>query len=249
MHDDPERFRKDWDRLSGQIRLYGSDLVLLPEMPFSPWFAWQKKFEERSWREAVESHDRWMPRCQDLAPAVVLGTRPCDRKDGRFNEGFVWKPESGYVPAHTKHYLPKEEGYWEEEWYQPGEKSFVPVNASQAKVGFTICTELWFLRHSREYGKEGTHIVACPRATPSSTLDKWLAGGQVSAVVSGAFSLSSNKVSERSHPSEMGGQGWIIGPDGDVLAVTSEHKPFITMEIDLSEAERAKTTYPRYVRD
>ncbi len=45
----------------------------------------------------------------------------------------------------------------------------------------------------------------------------------------------------------LGGFGWIIDPDGMVLATTSEKEPFITVEIDLEKAELAKGTYPRYV--
>ena len=48
---------------------------------------------------------------------------------------------------------------------------------------------------------------------------------------------------------DLGGQGWITGPDGDVLDRTSQEKPFITREIDLEEADEAKSTYPRYVPD
>jgi N-carbamoylputrescine amidase len=44
--------------------------------------------------------------------------------------------------------------------------------------------------------------------------------------------------------------GWIIGPEsGDVLGVTSEGLPFLTLEIDLAAADLAKSTYPRYVLD
>jgi hypothetical protein len=33
------------------------------------------------------------------------------------------------------------------------------------------------------------------------------------------------------------------------MRVTSNEKPFLTMDIDLKKAERAKDTYPRYVPD
>jgi len=46
---------------------------------------------------------------------------------------------------------------------------------------------------------------------------------------------------------DLGGQGWIVGPDGQVLGLTSRERAFVTVEIDLREAERAKQTYPRYV--
>jgi len=40
--------------------------------------------------------------------------------------------------------------------------------------------------------------------------------------------------------------GWIIGPDGQLLARTSGQAPFITLEIDLAAAAAARRTYPRY---
>jgi N-carbamoylputrescine amidase len=100
---------------------------------------------------------------------------------------------------------------------------------------------------ARLYGKEGVHIIVTPRATVKATLDKWLVGGRSAAIVSGAFSLSSNRVSSEKHSVHFGGQGWIVGPDGEVLGLTSREQPFVTIEIDLSVAECAKQTYPRYV--
>ena len=49
---------------------------------------------------------------------------------------------------------------------------------------------------------------------------------------------------------EFGGAGWIIEPEeGSVLGVTSRNKPFLTVKIDLAQADKAKRTYPRYVSD
>lgn len=49
----------------------------------------------------------------ELAPAIVAGTRPVTRDGRRLNEGFVWTEDGGYVAAHSKYYVPDEEGYWE----------------------------------------------------------------------------------------------------------------------------------------
>jgi isopenicillin N synthase-like dioxygenase len=45
----------------------------------------------------------------------------------------------------------------------------------------------------------------------------------------------------------VGGHGWIVGPDGEVLGLTSRKQPFVTVAVDLGKAEIAKKTYPRYV--
>ena len=102
---------------------------------------------------------------------------------------------------------------------------------------------------ARAYGKAGIHLLVTPRTTGTQSSDKWLAGGRVAAVIAGAFGLSSNRVSSEGQPAGFGGKGWVVGPDGDVLAVTSRERPFATVEIDPADAEHAKQTYPRYVLD
>jgi hypothetical protein len=42
----------------------------------------------------------------------------------------------------------------------------------------------------------------------------------------------------------------VIEPEeGEVMGVTAQKVPFLTVEIDLVIAERAKQAYPRYVLD
>ena len=87
-----------------------------------------------------------------------------------------------------------------------------------------------------------------PRSTPYPTNDKWLAGGRTAGVISGSYCLSSNHAGQIGDL-KLGGAGWITDPNGIVLGVTSDDEPFITGDLDLSYAEAAKSTYPRYVDD
>lgn len=247
LHDEPEDFARDWEHLTAHVKAESSDLVLLPEMPFSPWFAVTPQFDPAVWEAAVAAHDRWLLRLTELAPAIVLGSRPVNRAGRRLNEGFVWDQVNGYRAAHLKYYLPNEDGYWEASWYGRGDGEFIPLACGKVRIGFQICTDLWFMQRARAYARAAVHLIATPRATPQSTVDKWLAGGRTAAVVSGAFSLSSNRAPSEKRPGNFGGQGWIIGPDGDVLGLTSQEQPFLSLEVDLNQAEQAKSTYPRYV--
>ena len=249
MSDSEEDFSRDWERLVNHVQNEKSDLVLLPEMPFYPWLFWRNRFDSELWTKSMEAHKKWLERCVELSPACVLGSNPSESGSVRLNQGFVWDEENGYKKAHDKFYLPDEDGYWEATWYSRGDGEFKTVQGGQASVGFLICSGLWFFEHSRLYGKLGAHIVVCPRATPKSTLDKWLVAGQAAAVVAGAYSLSSNRVAPEGNPAELGGKGWIIEPDGRVLGVTSQAQPFLTCDIDLTAANKAKDTYPRYIPD
>jgi N-carbamoylputrescine amidase len=249
LGDRPVDIAQDWARLVEHVQTTGSEFVLLPEMPFHDWFARTRPAIPEVWHEAVNAHDRWLGRLEELAPAVVGGTRPVNREGRRHNEGFIWDADGGYLAVHHKYYLPDEEGYWEASWYQRGNGDFKVFPAGAAIAGYLICTDLWFLERARDYGRQGAHLLLVPRATPTVTTDKWLAGGRTAAVVSGAWSLSSNRRCAEGPGGGMGGTGWIVDPDGKVLGVTSEAEPFLTREVDLTAAETARTTYPRYVAE
>jgi predicted amidohydrolase len=249
LRNDPAGRTADWDGLVAHVQAERSDLVLLPEMAFYPWPFWQRSFDAGQWQAAMAAHDQWLERLGELAPAVVLGSRPVEQNGRRLNEGFVWDAGDGYRPAHHKYYLPDDPGFWEASWYGRGEADFTPIRCGGAAVGFLICTELWFMQRARAYGQAGIHLLVCPRATELRTVDKWLAGGRAAAVIAGAFCLSSNPYTSSDSLVSLGGQGWIIDPDGNVLALTTGERPFATLDIDLAQAEAAKTTYPRYVLD
>ncbi len=112
-----------------------------------------------------------------------------------------------------------------------------------------MCTEVWFTEHARALGRDGVEVLATPRSTEWASRDKWLAGGRAAAVMSGAFGMSSNRSGTDALGMRWGGLGWIIDPDGGVLATTSEDEPFATVTVDPLDAQRAKATYPRYVAE
>ena len=250
LRNDADGLEQDWQALVAQVKSQKSDLVLLPEMPFHRWVAGTNKVDPDIWQQAVIAHDQWVQRFSELSPAIVAGSRPVIQEGKCHNEGFIWQSESGYKPSHAKYYLPDEEGFWEASWYERGKRDFTVVQCKGINVGFLICTELWFLEHARSFCKQDIHLLVCPRVTPKSSVDKWIAGGRAAAVVSGAFCLSSNLNGPNTESIAFGGAGWVIEPEeGSVWGVTSRSEPFLTVDIDLAEAERAKHTYPRYVSD
>jgi N-carbamoylputrescine amidase len=130
-----------------------------------------------------------------------------------------------------------------------GDKKFDIARAGSARLGVQICTEMWFYEHSRNYGQKNVDLLCVPRATPHQGNDKWLAGGQAGAIVSGAYHLSSNLYAPVGAPADLGGLSWVISPEGDVLATTGPDNPFATVNVDLEFSRFSKNTYPRYVRE
>lgn len=249
LDNNPEIFKLDWQALANHVRKQSSTLVVLPEMAFHPWVSCNRQTDPETWRSAVASHDSWLLRLSELGAPLVAGTRPVLDGGEPYNEGFVWERSAGYRPVHRKYYLPDEEGFWEARWYRKGPRKFDVITTGWGKIGFLICTELWFTQHAREYARQDVDLIVCPRATPLSSKGKWVAGGRVAAVVGGAYCLSSN-FRGTFQGIAFGGAGWVVEPEeGHVLGITDPKDPFLTVEIDLSAARKAKSTYPRYVQD
>ncbi len=244
MPDDPAEFERQWDRLAAHVRRQSSDLVLLPEMPFYYWFCSGPKFDFKKWEQAVRAHRSWTKRLSELGAPAIIGSAPVERQGRRLNEGFAWTEKGGVRGVHFKNYLPNEPGFYEATWYSRGGKGFKPFELSGWKAGMMICSDLWSMASARQYGKQGVGLVAVPRSTPASSIDKWVAGGKVAAVLAGAYCASSNRGGAQGDL-RFAGRGWVIGPDAQVLGLTSKARPFVTVTIDRAKAQHAKTTYPR----
>lgn len=233
-----------WAELCAHTRKERAELVLLPEFAFIPPVWEADGFDAAHWDAAIELSEAWIARLADLDAGHVVGTRPVTLDGRTYNEGFLWSRDEGVRPLRRKYFLPAEPGFWEQRWFDRGDPAFPPFHAGALAFGLNICTELWALESYGAYPRQGVHAILAPRATAAATTAKWLAVGAVAAVRSGAFSLSSNRVD----PSGVcGGVGWIIAPDGQVLATTSAEAPAATVDLDLAAPGKARLSYPGYV--
>lgn len=239
-----------WNRLIRHLDTETSDLLLLPEMPFFEWITRSDAVAPDLWHNAVKAHDEWMGRIKELPVDMIVTSRPVIENGKRLNRGIVFTKKNGFLAVHDKYYLPDEPGYYEASWYDRGDGRFEVAAVNGVRIGFLICTELWFTAMARQYMKQGMDILVCPRATPETEADIWITGGKAAAIVSGAFCLSSNYNGPNTPEENFGGTGWIIEPErGSILGTTSPAAEFLTLDIDLLAAKKAKSTYPRYVKD
>jgi N-carbamoylputrescine amidase len=240
---EPAALASAWRALCDHCARQRSSLVLLPEFAFVEPFWESQVFDDARWARVTAISDAWGDRLNELCVEYVVGTRPATENGLHFNEGFLWSRARGCMSLRRKYFMPDEPGGWEAHWFTAGDEEFPGYAAGSLTFGLNICTEIWALETYAAYAAASVGAVLCPRATSPTTTAKWRAAGVVAAVRSGAYCLSSN----RAHGGDSGGGvGWIIGPDGDVLAQTSHEMPFATQEIDLRAAMAARATYPRY---
>jgi N-carbamoylputrescine amidase len=239
LPDSRTQFPRAWQKLTEHVAQERSDFVLLPAMPFYPWFAATRTADARVWNDALRAHDAWERQLKELSPAAVASTRPVDFGNERYEEAFVWNEVLGFRSVHAKSMLRNDPGYREASWYHEAVPEFVPQELNGVTVGFLIDAELGWLEEAARYGAEGVELLLVPRcAAPDS---RWLEAARRTAVVSGTHQLSSN----RSESRRFGGEGWIIDPEGTVLGRTTLQRPFLTLELDLPTNIAARSTVNR----
>jgi N-carbamoylputrescine amidase len=240
--DEASRKEAAWAELVGFLRAAPTDVAVLPEMPFCEWNVFTKQtVEPDTWQRVVEDHEKMLLRFSELNAQIVLCSRPVEEEQRRLNQAFCWTKEHGYRAVRNKYYLPDEPDGRETTWFASGDRHFTPVTIGELSVGFQVCTELLFTEASHEIGRGGAHLIAAPRATGGHP--RWALAASLAAIMSGCFVASPNRRSEDGQA--FSGGSSVVSPEGEVLAKTDAASPYVTVEIDLKDAVRAKRTYPR----
>jgi N-carbamoylputrescine amidase len=240
---EPSALSAAWAALCEHTTNESSELVLLPEFAMVEPVWETEQFTVARWSALEALSDSWLARLPELRAEYVVGARPATIDGRPFNQGYLASADE-VAPLRRKYFMPDEPGGWEAHWFERGDAGFPPFRAGALSFGLNICSELWALQTYAGYALNGVQAILSPRATASATTAKWMSVGVVAAVRSGAFSLSSNRVDTTG---TYGGVGWIINPDGEVLATTSRELPFATVDIDLELPHAARSSYPRYV--
>jgi N-carbamoylputrescine amidase len=240
--DDALAFESTWDYLKCALDAESTDLLVLPELAGTEGFWTKPIFDPAVWRNAVALHARLPAQLQLLSARRVLGTRAVETNRRRLNESFLWTAARGLQTGRSKAWLPEQEGGWEATWFDHDAPKIVPVDDDGLRFATLICTEIMVSAAPRALGHAGVQIIAVPRATGGHR--RWEVATQMAAISSGAFVATANR-----RGGDFAGGSWIIGPDGEELARTSAETPIVTIEIDLVEADNAKLTYPRIVKD
>jgi N-carbamoylputrescine amidase len=241
LHNAGAALDRDWSRLLDHARSQESELVLLPEMPFSPWLARSASFTAASWAAAVAAHDQFEARFLEFGAATLAGTRPVDFGNGRHNVAFLWDAHHGLRTIHAKSQLENREGAWEPIWYVSSPADFTSVEIATSRAAFLIGAEFLATGAVEQYARDGATLILTPRSTPASDLKQWLDVARSTAQRGQVFSASSNRAPD--------GAGWIIGPEGNVIAITDEARPFVTVDLQfpaLPRIARARRERPAH---
>jgi len=219
----------EWRRVVIEVAHARLPILVTNELPFGYWVAREPIFDRKAAQASVDLHDHGLQALSALSAPTIITSRPVVRS------------------LHRKQYFPAEPGWYETSWFDPGEDDFPLVEVTGVAIDILLCTELMFNERARRLGRQGASLIAIPRATGAA--DMWRTADRMAAIVSGAYVVSSNRVSSAQEDPGFGGDGFAYGPDGALLASTNRASGLSVIEVDLDAAAIQKSAYPCYVSE
>ncbi len=166
-------------------------------------------------------------------------------EDGRgLNTAILIGPDGQLVGRTPKLHIPVTEGYFEDQYFQPGPNTDpYPIwEAKQAKLGMPTCWDEWFPEVARSYGLLGADVLCYPTAIGSEpdhpdfdTEPLWRQTIVGHAIANGLFIVVPNRWGNEGLINFYG-SSFIVDPYGRILArAEREGDEVLVAELDLDQ--------------
>jgi predicted amidohydrolase len=70
--DEQSRYAKAIESIAQHASNTNPDLLVLPEMPFTPWIFLFAEYSEEKWQHTVENHAHWLTRLSNSIPTPIV---------------------------------------------------------------------------------------------------------------------------------------------------------------------------------
>jgi N-carbamoylputrescine amidase len=230
----------------------GAQLVCLPELTLSPYFAVDPRGPLAS---GVEPEDlpggatyEFAARAADRAQIHVHASlyERADGEDGLgYNTAIVVAPSGELVARTRKLHIPVTAGYHEDRYFRPGPPgadAFPVLALGEAHLGLPTCWDQWFPEVARTYSLEGADVLVYPTAIGSEpdhpefdTQPLWERVITGNAIANGVFMVAVNRFGEEP-PLRFYGSSFICDPYGRKLVQAPRDEPaLLVADLDLDQ--------------
>lgn len=232
-------------RLS-EAREAGAELAVLPELPLHPWVPASRDARDEDAEPPDGALHRSMAEAaREVGIGVHGGAIVRDPATGRrFNRALLFDRQGELVGSYDKMHVPCEDGFWEADHYEPGETLPRPIDAFGMPVGMQICSDVQRPAVPNVLGAMGAELILAPRATPSTSYERWSTILRAIAITSATYVISVNRPAPEGG-APIGGASIAVAPDGTVLVETTA--PVTNLILERSAVARARQDYPGYL--
>ncbi len=214
----------------------GADLVVLPELPFQPWYPAQRKSSELVVSEPCS-------RQAELAAQAGLAVLGGGLSGGQ-NVACLWDSKGQRQLSYAKMHRPQEPGFWECDYFEPGQYPPKVCDALGFPLGVQLCSDI-----QRPFGAsflqaQGCGAILLPRATEVGTYEHWKLVIRATARMHATYVATVNRPQpEGGVP--LGGPSLLVDPHGRVVAEGTEDE--LWCDLKVSQVVEARAGYPGYL--
>jgi N-carbamoylputrescine amidase len=248
FHSDPDEHEAALAAAVGAAADLGAAVVCLHELTLSPYLAIKEddRKEAAKRREALETGPttgfaRRMARRHDIYVHASL-YEEVDGDERGYNTAICVSPDGELVTRARKLHIPSTAGYFEDDYFRPGETGFPTVEIGEARFGFPTCWDQWFPEVSRAYALDGAEVLVYPTAIGSEpdhpefdTQPLWEQIIRAQGIANGTFMIGINRVGEE-NGTTFYGSSFMSDPYGRVLVRAPRELPAVLVtDLDLDQ--------------
>lgn len=217
-----------------------ADLILLPEIWATGYFSFDKYIEEAEPLDGPLVR-RFAQKAREHGVYLFAGSF-VEVRDGKYyNTSILFDRQGRLVGTYEKTHLFRY-GSQEGELLTRGDGAKV-FDTEFGKVGLTTCYDLRFPELYRQQVDMGADMFLVTSAWPHQRLEHWKLFNATRALENQCFLISCNCVGT-TRSVLLGGHSSIVDPWGVVRASGGEHETIVKAEIDPSEVQRIRETFP-----
>lgn len=163
-----------------------------------------------------------------------------------YNTAICVSPRGELVARTRKLHIPVTAGYYEDQYFAPGNSGYPVIDVDGAQFGFPTCWDEWFPELARAYSLGGAEVLVYPTAIGSEpdhpdfdTMPLWRHVIVGNGITSGTFMVVPNRIGTESLGGSsitFYGSSFISDPYGRVLVQAPRDRPAVLIaDLDLDQ--------------
>ncbi|WP_433359551.1 nitrilase-related carbon-nitrogen hydrolase [Streptosporangium sp. CA-115845] len=226
----------------------GAELVCLPELTRSPYFATDEKAAAGASLYLEDLPDGPTTRlATELAVELGIAVHASlyeQALDGGlgYNTAICVGPDGALLARTRKLHIPRFPGYHEDLCFRPGDTGFPVTTVAGARFGFPTCWDEWFPELARVYALDGAQVLVHPTAIGSEpewpqfdTRPMWEHAISANGLANALFMVVPNRVGAEG-PITFYGSSFISDPYGRVMLRAPRDRPAVLVaDLDLDQ--------------
>lgn len=230
----------------------GASLVVLPELYAVPFVGGTPDPEYFALAEPLDGPSNTMAadKAREHGITVVSSVFEAAAVPGVYHNTSCTYVGGELRQTYRKSHLPFSNAFPEKFYFRPGQEAPSAIDAQGTRIGTIICYERHYPELARQVALAGATILCVPIAAASGAMrEVFHLELRAHAVSNGFFVVAPNRIGDENGKAYFGGSA-IFGPDGDELALATDHGAgeVVIADADLDRVANTRRSRP-FLRD